>query len=116
MDELPTRIHFDETLRRCKAAGILNNECVTELKKLVSLRNPLTHFRNVDDERSLHRRSMATGRYTSDILSRDAWFAISLASRMDGQTAVPARRHSRLLSTGMSKPSNSMIYKWIKTA
>ena len=85
LSELPPRIQFDETLKRCREAGILTDEDVTKLKALVALRNPLTHFRNVDDDRNLDRRSMATGRYTSDILGKDAWFAITLASRMMGK-------------------------------
>ncbi|MCP1913357.1 hypothetical protein J2R96_005837 [Bradyrhizobium elkanii] len=99
LDELPPRIQFDETLKRCSAAGILNDGDVTELKKLVALRNPLTHFRNVDDERSLHRRSMATGRCTSDVLSKDAWFAISLASRMMGKPQFRLDDHPASLRT-----------------
>jgi len=85
LNELQPRVQFDETLKRCREAGILTDEDVTKLKALVALRNPLTHFRNVDDDRNLDRRSMATGRYTSDILSKDAWFAITLASRMMGK-------------------------------
>lgn len=85
LDELPPRIQFGETLKRCKAAGILTDDDVNELKELVALRNPLTHFKNVDDDRNLDRRSIATGRYTSDILSKDAWFAITLTSRMMGK-------------------------------
>lgn len=36
LDELPSRIHFEETLRRCRAEGLLTDEDVIELKKLVS--------------------------------------------------------------------------------
>jgi hypothetical protein len=82
LDELPARILFEETLRRCRAKGLLTDEDMTDLKKLVSLRNPLTHFRHVDDEHNLDRRSIATGRLAGEILSNDAWFAISLATRM----------------------------------
>jgi hypothetical protein len=84
-NELPPKITFDETIRRCLAARILEDQDVTDLKSLADLRNPLTHFRNVDDARNLDRRSIATGRFTSDILSKDAWFAITLASRMMGK-------------------------------
>jgi hypothetical protein len=85
MDKLPHKIQFDETLRRCLKAKVLDERDVTELKQLSALRNPLTHFSNVDDQRNLDRRSIMTGRYSSDILSKDAWFAISLASRMMGK-------------------------------
>jgi hypothetical protein len=82
MDELPPRIQFDDTLRRCRTRGLLTDDEVTDLKKLVSLRNPLTHFRDVDDAHNLDRRSIATGRHGGEILSRDAWFAITLAGRI----------------------------------
>jgi hypothetical protein len=82
LDELPSRIQFDETLRRCREKNLLTNEDINELKKLVSLRNPLTHFRNVDDAHNLDRRSIATGRQAGEILGRDAWLAITLAARI----------------------------------
>src|SRR6266540_6477910 len=76
LDELPPRIQFDETLRRCRAKELLTDEDAIDLKKIVNLRNPLTHFRHVDDEHNLDRRSIATGRLAGEILSNDAWFAI----------------------------------------
>jgi len=80
--ELPRRIAFDETLRRARDAGILLEDDVRDLKRLVGLRNPLTHFRAVDDEHNLVRRSMTTGEFVDDILINDAWFAIGLAARL----------------------------------
>jgi hypothetical protein len=100
LDELPPRIQFDETLRRCRTAGILTYDDVADLKKLVALRNPLTHFTNVDDDRDLDRRSMATGRYASDILSKDAWLAIKLASRMMGKPQFRLDDHPTTLCNG----------------
>jgi len=82
LNELPPRIEFDETLRRCRAKDLLTDDDVSELKQLVGIRNPLTHFRNVDDAHNLDRRSIATGRHAGEILSRDAWFAITLAARI----------------------------------
>ena len=82
LDELPSRIQFDETLRRCRAMELLTDQEVDDLKTLVAIRNPLTHFRHVDDEHNLDRRSIATGRLAGEILSKDAWFAISLAFRI----------------------------------
>jgi hypothetical protein len=43
---------------------------------------------------------MATGRYTSDILSKDAWFAITLASRMMGKPEFRLDDHPTSLRTG----------------
>jgi hypothetical protein len=42
----------------------------------------LTHFRHVNDEHNLDRRSIATGRWAGEILGADAWFAITLATRV----------------------------------
>lgn len=80
--DLPRRITFDETLRRAKVARLLNDDDVRDLKKLAGIRNPLTHFRNVDDEHNLDRRSMTTGELADEILKNDAWFAIGLAARL----------------------------------
>lgn len=44
MDELRSRIQFDETLRRCREKSLLTDEDIIKLKKLVGMRNPLTHF------------------------------------------------------------------------
>ncbi len=40
LNELQPRVQFDETLKRCREAGILTDEDVTNLKALVALRNP----------------------------------------------------------------------------
>lgn len=84
-DGLPDRVRFEETLRRCLATKVIDERDVMDLKRLVETRNPLTHFRTVDDERNLHRRSIDAGIEAGEILSRDAWFAISVASRMMGK-------------------------------
>jgi hypothetical protein len=101
MKELLKRIEFAETLRRCRAVGILDDQDVVDLKELAALRNPLTHFRNVDDDRNLDRRSIATGRFTSDILSKDAWSAITLASRMLGKPQFRLDDNPTTLSSGV---------------
>ena len=72
------------SLQRCRDADILDEEDDNDLRQLMARRNPLTHFRNVDDERNLDRRSISTGRHSSDLLGRDARFALTLASRMLG--------------------------------
>ncbi|PZU87002.1 MAG: hypothetical protein DI527_19430 [Chelatococcus sp.] len=81
-DKLPDKVKFDETLRRCQARGLLDDQDVTDLKQLVGLRNPITHFRHVDDIHNLDRRSIATGQPAGELLGRDAWFAIGLAVRI----------------------------------
>jgi hypothetical protein len=80
-DKLPRRVRFGQVLGRCHVYGLLSKEEVTEMKKLADIRNPLTHFTNVDEERHLERRSIQTGRAAGEVLGQDAWFAITLAMR-----------------------------------
>jgi hypothetical protein len=82
MEELPAKVSFTETLKRCQAQGILSEGDAADLKKLAGLRNPLSHFRNVDDPDNLTRRSMSAGTPAEDLLSRDAHFAIATAIRL----------------------------------
>lgn len=82
MEELPPKVSFNETLKRCQAQGILSQEDADNLKKLAGLRNPLSHFRNIDDPDNLMRRSMTAGTAADDLLSTDAHFAIATAIRL----------------------------------
>lgn len=90
MDELPHRVHFEETLRRCQSKDLLTDQDVADLRRLVGLRNPLTHFRDVNDGQNLDRRSIEARQHAADLLARDAWFAIGLAVR------IMAKRQFRL--------------------
>lgn len=81
-DEKKAKVQFRETLEQCHTIGLLSDQDVGDLKKLTSLRNPLTHFRHIDDEHNLQRRSMSAERDAADVLRNDAWFAIGLAVRM----------------------------------
>jgi hypothetical protein len=55
-DRLPGRIAFQETLKRCVAARIISSEDEGDLRHLMGLRNPLSHFRDINDPNSLSRR------------------------------------------------------------
>ncbi|MEZ5769865.1 MAG: hypothetical protein R3D80_21120 [Paracoccaceae bacterium] len=71
-----------ETLRRCRERDVISDHDVTDLQKLMELRNPLSHFRHFDDGGNLDRRSLDTGQQAADVVRHDAIFAISLALRM----------------------------------
>jgi hypothetical protein len=75
------RVQFSETLDQCQAIGLLSDHDVGDLKRLSTIRNPLTHFRHINDEHNLSRRSMTTGNDAGELLRSDAWFAIGLAVR-----------------------------------
>ena len=89
IDDIPDRIPFRETLRRCRERDVISDHDVTDLQKLMELRNPLSHFRHFDDGGNLDRRSLDTGQQAADVVRHDAIFAISLAVRM---LAKPAFR------------------------
>ena len=80
--QMSQRIQFGDTLDRCIAIGLLTADEFNDLKRLAGLRNPLTHFRDVTDQQNLFRRQQTNDRHALDILTSDAWFAISLAVRM----------------------------------
>ena len=89
IDDIPDRIPFRETLRRCRERDVISDQDVTDLQKLMGLRNPLSHFRHVDDASNLDRRSVDTGQHAAALMRHDAVFAIGLAVRM---LAKPAFR------------------------
>ena len=82
MDDFPKRISFTETLRRCRDRKVISEQDATELRRLMDLRNPLSHFRHLDDATNLSRRVMVTMDPAEEHLRRDATFAIGLAVRL----------------------------------
>jgi hypothetical protein len=88
-EELPNRISFQETLRRCIAENVLSKQDSKDLRRLMELRNPLSHYRNLDDPSNLSRRSLDTRSSEGRHLRDDATFGISIAVRL---LALPAFR------------------------
>ena len=89
IDDIPKCIPFRETLRRCRERDVIDDRDVTDLQKLMVLRNPLSHFRHVDDPGNLDRRLLDARQHSADLIEHDAVFAIGLAVRM---LAKPAFR------------------------
>jgi hypothetical protein len=87
--DIPGRVQFRETLRRCREHDVISDDDVKDLERLMGLRNPLSHFRHVDDASNLERRSIDGGEHPDELIRRDANFAISLAARV---LAKPAFR------------------------
>jgi hypothetical protein len=81
-EELPKKISFQETLRRSLARGVLSQNDVDDLRRLMDLRNPLSHFRNIDDPSNLSRRAVGSALSAQTHLLRDATFAVSMAVRL----------------------------------
>jgi hypothetical protein len=88
-EQLPERISFQDTLTRCTARGILSEEDAADLRRLMSLRNPLSHYRSIDDSSNLSRRALDSREPAHNHLLRDAAFAIGMAVRL---LALPAFR------------------------
>jgi len=89
IDNLPERIQFADTLRRCQEREVISDGDVTDLRRMMALRNPLSHFRHVDDGSNLDRRSIDESTSAEELLRRDAVFSIGLSVRM---LAMPAFR------------------------
>lgn len=90
--ELPKKIGFQDTLGRCVERGVIDSSLASQLKQLMGLRNPLAHFRHVDDPESLFRRAFDNQAPTQVTLLRDATFAIGVAVDL---LASPAFRLGR---------------------
>ncbi|MFC5372042.1 hypothetical protein ACFPIF_05745 [Brevundimonas faecalis] len=95
---LPPRVAFAETLRRCLDKGMLTEAEAAGLRDLMALRNPLSHFRSVEDPANLSRRILDTLEPASAHLRRDATYAISTTARL---LALPAFR----LETSIGRPT-----------
>lgn len=90
--ELPKKIGFQDTLSRCVEQGVIEPSLAGQLKQLMGLRNPLSHFRSVNDPESLFRRALDSQTPTQVTLQRDATFAIGVAVDL---LASPAFRLGR---------------------
>lgn len=89
IDHFPKRVSFAETLRRCQDCKVISEQDAMDLQRLMELRNPLSHFRDLNDPASLSGRVLATMKPAEEHLWRDASFAIGLAVRL---LALPAFR------------------------
>lgn len=86
---LPERVHFKVTLKRCLDEGVIAQRDYEDLDRLMSLRNPLSHYRDVNDKSNLERRAIDTQMPAREHMLSDATFAISMAVRL---LALPSFR------------------------
>lgn len=82
MDDLPPRIAFRDTLKRCQDRKLISGQDFGDLERLMGLRNPLSHFRPVADDQNIDRRAVTAGIRSDALIEQDAWFAIGIAVRM----------------------------------
>lgn len=74
---LGERPRLEHLLAHASEAGVLTAKDLENINRLVSLRNPLLHFRGIDDPANLTRRAMDSGVCSEEIMFNDARFAIS---------------------------------------
>ena len=78
VENIPERIQFADTLHRCRERDVISDQDVTDLRRMMDLRNPLSHFRHVDDGSNLDRRTIDAGASAEELLRREATFSIAL--------------------------------------
>lgn len=88
-ERLPPKVSFRVTVQRCLVAGIINEAHANDLARLMGLRNPLSHYRNIDDPSNLTRRAVESRTPAIEHLRGDASFALSVAVRL---LSLPAFR------------------------
>lgn len=79
---IPDRISFKDTLKRCVSKNLFDELFSLELISLMNIRNPLTHYRNIDDPSNLTRRVIDTRIPATEHLRRDASFALTVAVKL----------------------------------
>lgn len=90
--DLPKRISFSDTLERCLKRNVITADHANDLRHLMELRNPLSHFRGIDDPSNLSRRILDTRQSAESHLFSDASFAIGVVIHL---LALPAFRIDR---------------------
>lgn len=81
-NRLPNRVQFKETLKRCMDDGVISAELAENLRRLMELRNPLAHYRDIDDASNLTRRAVDFSTHPQEHLMGDATFAMSVAVKL----------------------------------
>lgn len=81
-EPLPRRVAFRDTLSRCEAQGIISAADARDFQRMADLRNPLSHYRHIDDLTNLTRRGINDQLGSDEQLRRDATFAIGMAVRL----------------------------------
>jgi hypothetical protein len=81
-EKLPKKVTFRHVLDRCLARRIVGPDDAKDLAKLLELRNPLTHYRDINDPTNLSRRAVDSQVRAEYHLLGDATFAINVAIRL----------------------------------
>lgn len=79
---LPRRVSFRETLQRCVATRVFDDAFSIELARMMDIRNPLSHYRDMDDPSNLTRRMLNTRESVLEHLRSDASYALTTATKL----------------------------------
>lgn len=88
-EKLQPKVKFRVTLERSLQRGIIAEADAADLQRLMQLRNPLSHYRHIDDPTNLTRRSIDSRMPAIEHLRGDASFALSVAVKL---LSLPAFR------------------------
>lgn len=80
--EMPPKASAKTIRKRSREVGLISPDEERELELLERLRNPLTHHRKVNDPEHIDQQALLEKAHSSDILERNAVFAITLVMRM----------------------------------
>jgi hypothetical protein len=89
---LSPRPSVREILNKSVEDGLIAIDLKGRIERLIELRNPLVHYRNVNDTSHLTRRSMSDNASEADLLEEDAKFACSVIIELAHtamQNAIP---------------------------
>lgn len=81
-EKLPKRVSFKETVKRCVSRQVFDESFSLELISMMEIRNPLSHYRDIDDPSNLSRRAMNTQLPAAEHIRSDASFALSIAIKL----------------------------------
>jgi hypothetical protein len=81
-EELPKRVSFKDTIQRCVSRGVFDEPFSRELITMMNIRNPLSHYRDINDPSNLSRRVLDSRIPVVAHLRGDASFALATAIKL----------------------------------
>lgn len=87
--EISPWVKFERTLKLAVERNTIDDELAADLRKLMDLRNPLSHYKPIDNPENISMRAVSSRITGHALLLQDATFAIGAAVRM---LSLPAFR------------------------
>ncbi len=81
-ENLPEKITFRETLKLCQQKKLINNGQINDLLRRADLRNPLSHYRDFNNDQNSDICAVKFEIHPNELLRKDAWFSIGVAVRI----------------------------------